>query len=225
MQEYEAIRKFSEYLQYFDCTRIESHATGNGIPDTFYQGLGIDFWVEFKSNTKVSILNNRWKIDWRPGQCAWAWNYLISHRRIKCTLTILRCFDGFVIIPMCKDTIMTDKWIKREDAWTFKFSELDDLSVRQAFILFRILTEPFTIRKPEKSCFNRSHNETVTPTYRTSAVDWVDKYYGFGLEFDYDIDDLLRTVFTDVDVESEVDKQIFMQHQQNLFKYLESFIV
>ena len=36
-------------------TRIESHGTGNGIPDIFVCGRGLDTWLELKNDPKLSI--------------------------------------------------------------------------------------------------------------------------------------------------------------------------
>lgn len=91
----------------FDVIRIESHGTGNGIPDMFVQGHGIDMWIELK-NDKVqerpaqcdykhaSLLY----VSWRPGQVAWALRYYHSHKQNKCTLTVVSLIDCYVIIPM-----------------------------------------------------------------------------------------------------------------------------
>ena len=37
-------RKLRSYK--FDVVRLESHCTGNGIPDAFVQGFGFDLFIE-----------------------------------------------------------------------------------------------------------------------------------------------------------------------------------
>lgn len=57
----------------FDVVKVESHGTEVGIPDTFIQGNGKDYWVEFKNGT----------IKYRPGQEAWYFNYKDRHTLIQ----------------------------------------------------------------------------------------------------------------------------------------------
>jgi len=91
----------------FDVIRIESHGTGNGIPDMFVQGYGIDMWIELK-NDKVQERPAQCDykhaaplyVSWRPGQVAWALRYYHSHKFNKCTLTIVSLVDCYVIIPI-----------------------------------------------------------------------------------------------------------------------------
>lgn len=80
-------------------TRIESHGTGNGIPDMFVCGMGIDTWLELKNDTKLSIKDKQIKVAWRPGQIAWMYTYFQKHMT-KCCLTLVACSDGIFIIPM-----------------------------------------------------------------------------------------------------------------------------
>lgn len=56
-------------------TRIESHNTGNGIPDMFVCGRGLDTWLELKNDTKLSIKDRAINVAWRPGQIAWMYTY------------------------------------------------------------------------------------------------------------------------------------------------------
>ena len=80
-------------------TRIESHNTGNGIPDMFVCGQGLDTWLELKNDPKLSIKNCIIKVAWRPGQTAWTYTYFQKHLT-KCCLTLVACSDGIFIIPM-----------------------------------------------------------------------------------------------------------------------------
>ena len=80
-------------------TRIESHNTGNGIPDIFVCGRGLDTWLELKNDTKLSIKDKVIKVAWRPGQLAWMYTYFQKHMFKNC-LTIVAVSDGIFIIPM-----------------------------------------------------------------------------------------------------------------------------
>lgn len=80
-------------------TRIESHNTGNGIPDMFVCGHGLDTWLELKNDPKLSIKDKVIKVAWRPGQVAWMYTYFQKHRTKSC-LTLVAVSDGVFIIPM-----------------------------------------------------------------------------------------------------------------------------
>ena len=80
-------------------TRIESHNTGNGIPDMFVCGRGLDTWLELKNNPKLSIKDKVIKVAWRPGQVAWMYTYFQKHRTKSC-LTLVAVSDGIFIVPM-----------------------------------------------------------------------------------------------------------------------------
>ena len=80
-------------------TRIESHVTGNGIPDMFVCGRGLDTWLELKNDPNVPF-NAPWiKVAWRPGQTAWMFKYFQKHLT-KCCLTLVAASDCIFIIPM-----------------------------------------------------------------------------------------------------------------------------
>ena len=99
-------------------TRIESHNTGNGIPDMFVCGRGLDTWLELKNDTKLSINDKVIKVAWRPGQVAWMYTYFQKHRTKSC-LTLVAASDGIFIIPMTsafKDhTVYNPQSISYED--------------------------------------------------------------------------------------------------------------
>ena len=80
-------------------TRIESHNTGNGIPDMFVCGRGLDTWLELKNDPKLSVKDKVIKVAWRPGQVAWMYTYFQKHRTKSC-LTFVAASDGIFIIPM-----------------------------------------------------------------------------------------------------------------------------
>ena len=80
-------------------TRIESHNTGNGIPDMFVCGRGLDTWLELNNDPKLSVKDKVIKFAWRPGQVAWMYTYFQKHRTKSC-LTLVAASDGIFIIPM-----------------------------------------------------------------------------------------------------------------------------
>lgn len=81
-----------------DCTRIESHGTGVGIPDLFVQGFGWDCWIELKCDMKQSIDQVMFKVPWRPGQQAWMMRYFTAHNKNKCCITIMKVKGGMMLI-------------------------------------------------------------------------------------------------------------------------------
>lgn len=113
-------------------TRIESHNTGNGIPDMFVCGRGLDTWLELKNDTKLSIKDKVIKVAWRPGQIAWMYTYFQKHMFKNC-LTIVAASDGIFIVPMTsafKDHIVLNpQSISYEDLkWINIWRVLDAMS-------------------------------------------------------------------------------------------------
>lgn len=88
--------------------RLESHGTGNGLPDMFVMGNGKDFFLELKNNKKLTVakaMSEGMKVDWRPGQQPWAYVYKQRHASVtggKLTATVVGLKDGIIIIPMVK---------------------------------------------------------------------------------------------------------------------------
>lgn len=122
-------------------TRIESHNTGNGIPDMFVygrsrgrgRGLGLDTWLELKNDPKLSIKDKEIKVAWRPGQVAWMYTYFQKCRTKNC-LTLVAASDGIFIIPMTatfKDHIVYNpQGISYEDfRWINIWRVLEAMSV------------------------------------------------------------------------------------------------
>lgn len=114
-------------------TRIESHNTGNGIPDMFVCGRGLDTWLELKNDPKLSVKDKVIKVAWRPGQVAWMYTYFQKHR-IKNCLTLVAASDGIFIIPMTatfKDhTVYNPQSISYEDfRWINIWRVLEAMSV------------------------------------------------------------------------------------------------
>lgn len=104
-------------------TRIESHNTGNGIPDMFVCGRGLDTWLELKNDPKLMLHDKVIKVEWRPGQVPWAYTYFQKHTT-KSTLTLVSVKDGIFIIPMTQvfknHTVYNPQGISYEDLKTVK---------------------------------------------------------------------------------------------------------
>lgn len=104
--------KFSTYLyrrlnaEGMYVHRLESHGTGNGLPDMFIMGHGDDFFLELKNDKKITVAKAKAegiKVDWRPGQQAWAMTYKQRHATLeggKLSATIVGVKDGILLIPM-----------------------------------------------------------------------------------------------------------------------------
>ena len=104
--------KFSTYLhrrlnaEGMYVHRLESHGTGNGLPDMFVMGHGDDFFLELKNDKKMTVAKAKAegiKVDWRPGQQAWALTYRQRHATLeggKLSATIVGVQDGILLIPM-----------------------------------------------------------------------------------------------------------------------------
>lgn len=73
--------------------RIESGATGKGIPDLFVITKGTPMWIELK---RVHSVCRRpcVEIPWRPGQQAWLHD--VSRRGVMCCT--LACFDDGIVM-------------------------------------------------------------------------------------------------------------------------------
>lgn len=148
--------------------KIESHSTGNGIPDTFVQGLCQDFWIEFKNSkfTKGTDVH----VPWRPGQQAWATEYKRTHIN-KCTLTLMSGKERIYFIPMYKvykDDIVENALYMSIDEWNYL----------KSYQLFKIL---YMLTNEPRLTF------TPTSTYRELIVDFISKYYPTDMDYDIDV--------------------------------------
>ena len=142
-------------------TRIESHVTGNGIPDMFVCGRGLDTWLELKNDLKLSIKDKQIKVAWRPGQIAWMYTYFQKHMFKNC-LTLVAASDCIFIIPMIsafKDHIVFNPQ-------SISYEELKWINIS------RVLTAMSTY------CLKCSNN-----TYLDMINSFVDEFYP-GIDYD-----------------------------------------
>lgn len=89
--------------------RIESASTISGMPDMFVMGYNNDCFIELKNMKQASILDNKWRIHWRPGQQAWGQQYIASHSAMyngtcikKCSWTFVGLGDGILLVRMSR---------------------------------------------------------------------------------------------------------------------------
>ena len=91
----------------FQSIRVESASTISGMPDLYVLGCGDDYFIELKNMKDKSINDGKWKIQWRPGQQAWAQQYNL-HMNCTCTgyvkckspWTFVGLKDGVLLINM-----------------------------------------------------------------------------------------------------------------------------
>lgn len=102
-----------------NATRIESHGTGNGIPDMYVLGFGTDFWLELKHQPMLRSHKEHIKVEWRPGQQGWMYTYHLQHRRKRFCLTVIKACTGYYIVPMhmvySEDTVYFPIWVEKLD--------------------------------------------------------------------------------------------------------------
>lgn len=125
MSEYDFMHEVKKKLEYNSSnrvTRIESGGTQVGIPDIYatimHRHYGQAIWIECKYDPSVSIKQRRIKVNWGPGQQAFAEDVTRAALKmyngataLRCSITLLKCKDGVIFIPMYKhydnDTIDT----------------------------------------------------------------------------------------------------------------------
>lgn len=167
-------------------TRIESHGTGNGIPDLFVDGYGMDCFIELKNDKKLSITDKVIKVAWRPGQQAWMYEYFVSHHRSKCCLTIIACSDGWFVIPMTK--VYKDNTIYNVDSFGISYEDLKHVTLGRLIHLMS------------------THFSNKNSTYRDMVEAMVNKFWRFsdGSTVDYDPEVLWNKQTIDNQFEPEV---------------------
>ena len=163
----------------FDVTRLESHGTSVGIPDMFVQGHGFDFFLELKNK----------KLEYRPGQKAWHYNYFLRHGREKCVLTVISKSNGIRIVPGIKN------WTGNKPDW-FWFIDSKDLSKIPLVSLFHCLT---TVH-------------TDFETYK-QAIEWLAIMF-YPDDLDYDPDAIWPE---DIDINEDFDWFVWEQHKCEIF--------
>lgn len=183
----------------YSVTRIESHSTGNGIPDMFVQGYGKDFWIELKNSTK-NHAKDCVTVNWRPGQQGWSLEYYIFHARKKQTVTLMSDLYGLFIIPI-RTNFPRNKVTK---PWFISYEELR-LYHKSTADLTRLLT--FATHNLDYSSFR---------TYRDAVIFWVEQYY----PEDYDYDPEVIWPYENVSIDSPCEPELMFQAQFDLWRNL-----
>lgn len=150
----------------FTVTRLESHSTGNGIPDIFICGHGFDCFIELKNDKKHRPKAFTLPVEWRPGQRAWMLEYFLKHKYKKNCLTIVAVKEGYYIIPM---TCMYENSTVYNSASMF-ISKSDWSKINIARVL-HVMTDYIT-------GFN---------TYREAIIGLVMQYYPYDIDYDPEV--------------------------------------
>ena len=179
-------------------TRIESHGTGNGIPDLFVDGYGMDCFIELKNDKKLSIHDKVIKVAWRPGQQAWMYEYFVSHRRSKCCLTIIACSDGWFVIPMTK--VYKDNTIYNVDNFGISYEDLKYVTLGR---LLHLMT---------------THFEFGTD-YRTVIEAMVNKFWMFNGEV---LDHDPEVLWNKQTIDNQFEPEVFESAKLEMFLTLEN---
>lgn len=184
-------------------TRIESHTTGNGIPDLYVDGHGFDCFIELKNDKKLNVHDKVIKVQWRPGQQAWMYEYFLKHRRSKCCLTIIACSDGWFIIPMTR--LFKGNIIYNADKFSISNDDLKHVTLGR---LLDLMT---------------THFSNNTATYRDMINAMVTRFWSFkdGAEIDYDPEVLWNSSYVD----DEFNSDVFEAAKINMFLTLENTLI
>ena len=180
-------------------TRIESHGTGNGIPDMYIDGHGFDCFIELKNDKKASITDKVLKVEWRPGQQAWMYEYFLKHKRSKCCLTIIACSDGWFVIPMTK--VYKGDVVYNVDNYGISYEDLKHITIGR---LLHLMTTRFEFGTD----------------YRNAINSMVNMFWRFndGSVIDYDPDAL----WNEQTIDNQFEPEVFESAKLEMFLTLES---
>ena len=178
-------------------TRLESHGTGNGIPDTFIDGCGFDIFVELKNDKTLSIHHKNIKVQWRPGQQPWMYDYFIKHKHYRCCLTIIACADGWFVIPMTR--IYKNDTVHNANKFSISYNDIQRVNVVR---LLHFMSTHFS------SCIS----------YRTAIEAMVDRFWK---TVDYDTE----VLWDSNSVDDEFDRDVFESAKLDMFLTLENTLM
>lgn len=182
-------------------TRIESHTTGNGIPDLYVDGHGFDCFIELKNDKKLSVHDKTIKVQWRPGQQAWMYEYFLKHKCYNCCLTIIACTDGWFIIPMTQ--IFKDSTVYNADNFGISYKDLKNITICR---LLHFMSTHFT----------------SSDTYRSAIIAMADKFWSFsdGLVTDC-VDYDPEVLWNKQTIDDTFDAHVFESAKLEMFSTLE----
>lgn len=108
------------------CYRIETGSTAVGVPDMYVLAKN-DYWIEFK-NSSASLLDGKWKINWRAEQKNFARTYCKYRKKYTWTFCGLR--DGALLIRMTKNICTSNNEITVcDDVHCFDKKQLANLDI------------------------------------------------------------------------------------------------
>jgi len=119
-----------------DYYRVETGSTCRGFPDLYVMTRGIDCFMELKNDKKATLDTCQLKVDWRPGQQAFARKYTVNsvvHRTgsniVKFTWTFVSVVDGVIAVRM--DSMYPDNLVPTSatSVWKFGVREWRDLDL------------------------------------------------------------------------------------------------
>lgn len=179
-------------------TRLESHSTSNGIPDMFVDGYGFDTFIELKNSKAISITDKKIKVQWRPGQQPWMYEYFLKHKHSKCCLTIVSCTDGWFVIPMTQ--IFKNNTVYNADNFGISYKDLKNVTIGR---LFHLMSTHFAL----------------IDTYRNAIIAMVNKFWRFsdGTTVDYDPD----VLWNKQTIDDMFDACVFESAKLEMFSTLE----
>lgn len=180
-------------------TRLESHSTSNGIPDMFVDGYGFDTFIELKNDKKHSINDKVIKVQWRPGQQPWMYEYFLKHKHSKCCLTIIACTDGWFVIPMTK--VYKDNIVYNANNFGISYKDLKRVTIGR---LIHLMSTHFAL----------------IDTYRNAIIAMVNKFWRFsdGTTVDYDPE----VLWNSKNVDDEFSSDVFESAKLEMFLTLEN---
>lgn len=180
-------------------TRFESHGTGNGIPDMFVDGYGFDTFIELKNDKKASINDKVIKVQWRPGQQPWMYEYFLKHKHSKCCLTIVACTDGWFVIPMTR--IYKENIVYNADNFGISYKDLKRVTLGR---LIHLMSTHFAL----------------IDTYRNAIIAMVNKFFCFsdGSVIDYDPE----VLWNEQTIDNQFEPEVFEGSKLEMFLTLEN---
>lgn len=134
------VRKLKIAADYY---RVETGGTCCGFPDIYVMLCGLDCFVELKNDRKARLEDYYLKVDWRPGQQAFARKYIfnttVHHGELhyyKYTWTFVAVANGVVAIRM--DDFYHDRKVPVESSvnvWRFGIREWRELNLVKFLLL------------------------------------------------------------------------------------------
>lgn len=182
-------------------TRFESHATGNGIPDMFIDGHGFDCFIELKNDDTLSVHDKVIKVQWRPGQQPWMYEYFLKHNKTRCCLTMIACKDGWFVIPMTQ--IFKNDTVYNADNFGISFKDLRHVT------LCRLLDLMST------------HIYNVT--YRDAIIAMVEKFWHFSDDTTVDYDP--EVLWNSKNIDDAFSSSVFESAKLDMFLTLENIMM